>query len=205
MKNNINAPVIFFCSGIAIAILSVYLARSEILLAGVSFVISMAILHQWGTIYIKAKLIDSRSSNKNKTSMSTIVNVSGITILIACQSAFLLWGNSISPLWGVGLEQKQEWAEIIARADNETKANSDREFDLKYTAKAAVKSTLKDPSSATFSGLSANSSSGVVCGEVNSKNSLGGMSGYQRFIYDGSVYLAETDKDIGMRWQKMCN
>lgn len=53
--------------------------------------------------------------------------------------------------------------------------------------KAAAELTLKDSSSARYQGLKAakslDGSSIVICGLFNAKNSFGGYSGYQPFIY----------------------
>ena len=51
----------------------------------------------------------------------------------------------------------------------------------------AVKAKLKDPASATFDRLELGSYQGrpVLCGHVNARNGLGGMTGAQRFVTDG--------------------
>lgn len=54
-------------------------------------------------------------------------------------------------------------------------------------AHEAVASHLKDPDSAEFRNDHLGSYMGhqLVCGEVNSRNSFGGMTGYQRYVSDG--------------------
>lgn len=65
---------------------------------------------------------------------------------------------------------------------------------LEQQAKAAVSRTMKDPSSAEFRSLDIYSGSGVVCGEVNAKNSFGAMAGFEGFVYDnGKVWLSSAD------------
>lgn len=49
------------------------------------------------------------------------------------------------------------------------------------SAKKAVEKNLKDPSSAQYRNLI--SKGGMVCGEVNSKNSMGGYAGFEEFTY----------------------
>ena len=58
-----------------------------------------------------------------------------------------------------------------------------------YNAKATLKTMLRDPASAQFRNVtayhpaSASRVPQIVCGEVNSKNGLGGYSGFQRFVW----------------------
>jgi len=59
-----------------------------------------------------------------------------------------------------------------------------------YQAKKAVREQLVDPDSAEFRNM-VSVSDGLVCGEVNSKNRMGGYAGYEKLIYerrdDGSI------------------
>ena len=65
-------------------------------------------------------------------------------------------------------------------------ACSNRNVDL---AKAAVEKELIDPSSVQYRNVVAYSEN-VVCGEVNSKNRLGGYVGFKPFVYrEGTVAL----------------
>jgi hypothetical protein len=77
----------------------------------------------------------------------------------------------------------------------------------------AVQEKLKDPSSATFrkaffhlaklNGAYAP----ITCGQVNSKNSLGGYVGYQRYISAGKpelTFLEEEVADFNNAWKLMC-
>ena len=52
-------------------------------------------------------------------------------------------------------------------------------------AKTAVKATLRDPESAQFSDMDSieDGRGKVICGKVNSKNGLGGYSGFATFVY----------------------
>lgn len=77
-------------------------------------------------------------------------------------------------------------------------------------AKDTVRGQMKDPGSADFRGLAVRRQSGapLVCGEVNGKNSFGGMTGYQRFIFMGSlgVVMQEQMKpgEFAELWNKTC-
>lgn len=74
----------------------------------------------------------------------------------------------------------------------------------------AVKAKLKDPSSAQFRELYVNRGQGMppmTCGEVNSKNSFGGFSGYQRFVSAGTAeltFLESEVSDFGSVWAQLC-
>jgi len=71
-----------------------------------------------------------------------------------------------------------------------------------------VRGQLKDPDSAVFRNARTYHGSGapVVCGEVNSRNSFGGMSGYQRFVAAGSVIALDEQVEGGVRevWKRFC-
>lgn len=68
---------------------------------------------------------------------------------------------------------------------------------LEADAKTAVASRLKDPGSAQFRNLRVVeqvAGQDAVCGEVNGKNSYGGYSGFEEFVYKGgSVYIGSDD------------
>jgi hypothetical protein len=84
------------------------------------------------------------------------------------------------------------------------------------TTKDAVRRGLRDPSSAVFRNVKIyrplpNRNTPVVCGEVNSKNGFGGMTGYQGFIGSGSgesfpVFLEEqmADGEYEKSAQQLC-
>jgi hypothetical protein len=54
-------------------------------------------------------------------------------------------------------------------------------------AKARVKQQLRDPDSARFQKIKIKTVAGKkgICGEVNAKNAMGGMTGFLDFAYDG--------------------
>ena len=60
-------------------------------------------------------------------------------------------------------------------------------------AKEAVKTSLRDPYSAQFSNVEEIKKTGVVCGEVNSKNSFGAFTGAKTFVYDQGRLIIEDD------------
>ena len=77
----------------------------------------------------------------------------------------------------------------------------------------AIRGRLRDPDSAEFreTRFYSGGSTPVVCGEVNSKNGLGGYTGYQRFIASGDnqsiAFLAsdvEAGDSINVAWNELC-
>lgn len=74
----------------------------------------------------------------------------------------------------------------------------------------SVKKQLKDPGSAEFRNVYFNRGADnmpMTCGEVNSKNSLGGYSGYQLFISAGKpelTFLQEQVPDFLKLWERYC-
>jgi len=72
---------------------------------------------------------------------------------------------------------------------------------------AAVLNVLKDPESARFKATFVNNRN--YCGEVNSKNSYGGYTGFKRFIALSSVVATIEDSDdkdglFDDLWRKHC-
>lgn len=67
-------------------------------------------------------------------------------------------------------------------------------------AQVNLRSLLKDPNSAEFRGLQAYTRDiagvYVVCGQVNSKNSFGGYTGFQHFTYSVSYAASATNPVI---------
>jgi hypothetical protein len=73
----------------------------------------------------------------------------------------------------------------------------------------AIKAKLKDPDSAQFRNVEFHSAvAPVTCGEVNTKNSFGGYSGFERFIAGGDVItVLESEMAAGemdKAWAQIC-
>jgi hypothetical protein len=71
-------------------------------------------------------------------------------------------------------------------------------MDYIYFAQAGLKKRLKDPDSAQFRNtyLSRKSGTPVTCGEVNSKNSFGGYSGFKLFLGMRDIVVLEVLSQI---------
>jgi hypothetical protein len=63
---------------------------------------------------------------------------------------------------------------------------------------------LKDPKSATYQGVTFRKRHGiaVLCGQVNSRNSFGGHTGFQHFIVVGSLFQPEESTPT-REWRKL--
>lgn len=74
----------------------------------------------------------------------------------------------------------------------------------------AAKAKLKDPGSAKFRGVYFHQGADgipMTCGEVNSKNSLGGYGGFQRFVSAGKsdlTFVEEQVTDFSTVWSSFC-
>lgn len=77
-------------------------------------------------------------------------------------------------------------------------------------AQESVREQLKDAGSAEFRNVAIRDYKGApfVCGEVNAKNGFGGYSGYQQFIFAGSMgtLLSEHMKpgEMTKAWSEFC-
>ena len=70
---------------------------------------------------------------------------------------------------------------------------------LAYQAESVVKAHLSDPESAQFKNQDG------MCGEVNSKNKLGGYAGFQRYIGAGKTLVFDDNSDsFEDLWQINC-
>ena len=68
-------------------------------------------------------------------------------------------------------------------------------FAPKSIAMDAVRNSLIDPDSAKFRNVVVRDR-GVVCGEMNAKNKMGGYTGYTKFVYMGrSVHLQNSEPE----------
>lgn len=74
--------------------------------------------------------------------------------------------------------------------------------------KDQVRARLRDPETAVFTGVRVVRHDEVtaICGYVNSKNGLGGMTGPQRFIAGGAVGLEEDFEpgEMDAAWARLC-
>ena len=69
--------------------------------------------------------------------------------------------------------------------------------------KTAVNGQLKDPASAQYRNVRVSTKSAAVCGEVNAKNSLGGYTGFARFVlYLNPAFVVMDTEDKILEFHK---
>lgn len=104
---------------------------------------------------------------------------------------------------------------FVGCGSDKKSSNNDGKNDEKYKelswielGKDSVRNRLKDGSSAEFRNVFFNNNgTAVSCGEVNSKNSFGAYSGYQRFISAGDILtILEEEISDGIQtvWNQYC-
>ena len=91
----------------------------------------------------------------------------------------------------------------------EKKAQQEKWFGAEtiVAAQRAVRASLKDPDSAQFKDVYANYTEEfqvVACGRVNSKNSLGGYTGFKRFVSNGKSAIIEGRDNVTDAWAGAC-
>ena len=109
-------------------------------------------------------------------------------------SQYLLVPVACAVLAGCGESEAQKEARIRAN--------------IQVMSESAVRAKLKDPGSAQFKNQRV-SAKGAACGEVNSKNSFGGYTGYTRYIFAGKdLTIFESDMAPGefdTSWRQVCS
>lgn len=106
----------------------------------------------------------------------------------------------------VKAERERQEAQRLRKIELEARLRGDAWV---AKAKAAIKDRLKDPHSAEFRSLRVSTKGGVpvVCGEVSSKNSFGGRSGFQRIVSAARpdlTFLEEEVGDMDSVWRMFC-
>jgi hypothetical protein len=100
---------------------------------------------------------------------------------------------------------------FVAACDEPSPADKQRMDDHNYILdnQDRLKNRLKDPESAQFRNVFISSISGkrVVCGEVNARNSYGGLMGFERFVAAPVIQVTESSMeayDFAVTWEKFC-
>lgn len=91
--------------------------------------------------------------------------------------------------------ERARWRETVAEITTEVQDQD------------ALKSTLRDPSSAEFSDTRVSRRGGiaVTCGHVNARNGLGGMTGRQRFVSGPGINeVEENGASFDAAWRTYC-
>ena len=84
-----------------------------------------------------------------------------------------------------------------------TQSEHSRRVQIQTDSRIALKNFLKDPDSTEIRNHNGN------CGEVNSKNSFGGYTGFRRFIASSAIVAVEGENmdsdEFQKAWIQVCN
>lgn len=79
---------------------------------------------------------------------------------------------------------------------------------IKNKYRSVLEEKLRDPASAQYRNevlYLFSDDSGTLCGEVNSKNSFGGYTGFKRFMaYKKFAFIEDVAGDFGVVWENGC-
>lgn len=122
-----------------------------------------------------------------------------IGVIVICVVS-LFWVNSKAPIFGERYENKL----AIEKYKDAERREKIEEMNQVSFGEKRLKNSLKDPSSAEIRN-SRLGKSGVICGEVNAKNSFGAFTGYKKFIQIGTTTLMEDgSSEFSKEWSDMC-
>lgn len=156
----------------------------------------------------KAKAAEQRANN----TLGYAVLIVGAVVLVGAVLGLKSCISSVGRSWSEHSERYD--AEKAERVRQEIARNSSHaepsDTLMISSARSAVIRKLLDDRSASFRDvvvITQESGSKAVCGQVNSKNRLGGYSGYQHFISAGSdehTWLEEQVPDFANAWNRIC-
>lgn len=117
--------------------------------------------------------------------MGTILSAFVLLILIAAGNLALAQGSS--PCTAITDDKSRLQCYDAAAKSVLKKPVAPKEDPFIAEAKARVRKQLRDPNSAIFQNIKIKTVSGKrgICGDVNAKNALGGMTGFIPFAYNG--------------------
>ena len=101
------------------------------------------------------------------------------------------------------LSPEQAKNESTPEKNVKVQSNFSRRVEVQTDSRIALKNFLKDPDSAEIRNHNGN------CGEVNSKNSFGGYTGFRRFIASSAMVAVEGENmdasEFQEAWNHLCN
>lgn len=130
--------------------------------------------------------------------------VATVLTVFVC-AGLLFWVDSQTPIFGERYALRMEREAISEQARKEEIANEKQRVLKTMAAKDSVKSTLKDASSAQFSG-DFQGRNGSVCGYVNAKNSFGAYAGKTRYVSaNGVSAIDDGSQSFSNTWNETCS
>lgn len=126
------------------------------------------------------------------------VIIIGVGIVLAAIAAF------------TGGERKEEPVKAASKGVA-TASSGPSPYAVETMALKKLKYDLKDPDSMQTRNLFVPKDAGYLCGEVNSRNSLGGMTGFKRFVAGAASTMpiaiegeSMTDVEFQKSWDGLC-
>lgn len=100
--------------------------------------------------------------------------------------------------------QKREAEKAKIEAQREAQRQErDRQISIEVDSEMALKRSMKDPKSVEIRNQNG------VCGEVNSKNSFGGYTGFKRYVANNNIVVIEGENmkssEFNEVWNKVCH
>ncbi|CAN7649888.1 hypothetical protein LJR039_005017 [Pseudorhodoferax sp. LjRoot39] len=134
-----------------------------------------------------------------------------VSLLLSVLAGALVLGAVLAPRKdpAIAAEPEKKAAPEKPLTAAEKKAQQEKFFgpETIVAAQRAVRATLKDPDSAQFKEVYANYTEAfdlVACGSVNAKNSVGGYTGFKRFVSSGKSVILEGRDNLADAWAKAC-
>ena len=170
------------------------------------FIIGVFALIAYAFLRVSEKAGLNRRLSKAEQKGTLLFCAIGFLVVSAISNiGFLVWVNSMTPIWGDGYSTRLEHEASHNAAKAETQRLENEDAIRRYNAEESVKSNLKDPSSAKFSEATAGKH-GSVCGTVNAKNSFGAYSGDSRYVSSGGkTSIDDGGQEFSSLWNSKCN
>lgn len=158
---------------------------------------------------VPSALAKATASNPNEAKAQVGLGCAGTLVILG----LAVWGfasctSNVGKSWNEHSEKYD--AERAAERAQAAAPSGPSDTLLISSAQQAVKRQLLDDRAARFRDVSVvvqASGSKAVCGEVNSKNRVGGYAGYQHFISAGTnehTWLEEQVPDFAKAWNQLC-
>ncbi|CAM8341380.1 DUF2207 domain-containing protein [Klebsiella pneumoniae] len=197
-----NLLIIFFAMAIFV-VTCLFALREPISLI---FIVGCFVLISYFFLWLGQKAQFNQRLSKPEQAGTLRFCAIGFLIFSAISNiGFLFWVDSKTPIFGDAYTERKHYENLKEDLRKQEIAEEEDRFSRAYDAKESVKSTLKDSSSAEFSG-EREGIGGAVCGYVNAKNSFGAYAGKSRYIsVGGQSVIDDGSQSFGDLWEKTCN
>lgn len=179
---------------------SIYISSATLVLSALTYMLLVNLIPKTGLLVIGGVILCGVIFLRHRTEAFTTINKRSFLIPLAIVATIALIDTASNDRKPSGLK--------FNMPSNAEQVKRTNEALLIEQTKDRVRNQLKDPKSAEFRNMRFVTHQGTpaACGEVNSKNSYGGMSGFQRFVASGGniVLLEEQAADFDNVWNELC-